>query len=284
MWGQAGAYDGIDDRSVIATVTGYRTGLATLPVITAGSGLNLTVKAGWAAIVDCGDLTSAVVGARSDQTVTALAGPATGTRADLIWCDVQPDAGTWSLSVINATAAAGRTGLALATLTVPANASLASQMTVAPGAPALERRLLGYNGKTETSTRTGNSWSAATTLVNVTAWAMPGHWYRVVFTALSPAMISGGPDMRFGIGFRPAGGSEASSVAQRHASVAMSTARPVATIFDWTFQYPPGSAPAQRQYDGRMWITGTGSYRTCYSSGISGFGDQLSLTVEDLGQ
>lgn len=280
-WGQAGAYDAIDDRSVISAVTGFRTGLVTLPVVTAGSGLNFTVKAGWAGIADCGDLTSAVVGSRSDQNVTALAGPATGSRTDYIWCDVQPDAGTWSLTVINATAAAGRSGLLIATLTVPANASLASQMTVAPAVPSLERRVLVAAFATETNTRTGNTWDTVGTPITAVATASPGRWYKVEFIATSPQIMSGGQNsLRAGIGYRAAGGADSSSVLQRSVTVSGVTNFPQQMVCQLMFRHPPASAAVSRNYDGRIWIVGSGSFRTC---AVTNQGDALSMTVEDMG-
>jgi hypothetical protein len=282
MWGQAGAYDGVDDRAVIAAVSGFRTGLVNLPVITAGTGLNLTVRAGWAGIADCGDGTSAVVGARTDQTVTALPGPATGSRTDYIWCDVQPDAGTWSLTVINATAAAGRSGLPVATLTVPANASLASQMSIAPVTPSLERRMLAFATATETNTRTGNSFATVgAPVITPTVTCLPGRWYRVRFSANSIASLSGGPDLRAAIGQRTPGQADAAATQVRGWTIAVpATNRPMGIEVTHTFLYPAASAPVQRQYDGRVWITGTGSLRTCYTSGIN---DGLQLSVEDMG-
>ena len=101
-WGQAGIYDAIDDRLVIAAVTRYRTGLTWPIEAAAGSGLNVIVRGGWVGVADCGDRTSAVVGSRVDTTITAIPGPATGSREDLIWVDTQPDAGTWVMRVITA--------------------------------------------------------------------------------------------------------------------------------------------------------------------------------------
>src|SRR5215467_15350155 len=94
MWGQAGAYDGIDDRAVIRAVTGGRVGMVAAATVTPATGLQMTVGAGWLAIVDCGDGTSAVIGSRTAQVVTGLAGPGSGTRVDYIWADVAPDSAT----------------------------------------------------------------------------------------------------------------------------------------------------------------------------------------------
>lgn len=280
-WGQAGAYDAIDDRSVIAALSGFRTGLVSPITVAVGTGLNMTVRGGWLAVAGCGDSTSAVVGSRTDQTVVGLPGPASGSRVDYIWCDVQPDSGTWSLSVINATAAAGRSGLALATLTVPANATAAAQFTIAAGDSTLERRVLAHAAASETNTRTGNTWETVGVIISATALAQPGRWYRVRFIATSPMTLTGANDMRMGIGFRPPGGPESASVLQRSLTIATPNLNhPMGASVDWVYRYPAGSAPASRQYDGRIWIVGSGSFRTC---AVTNQGDPLTLTVEDLG-
>ena len=281
MWGQAGAYNGIDDRAVIRAVTGGRTGLVSIPAVQAGSGLSLTLKGGWLGVADCGDGTSVVVGSRTDQSVPALAGPPTGTRTDYLWCDIQPDSATWSLSVINASAASGRTGLPVATLTVPANATQASQFTIAPGDPLLERRIIGYAQANETNNRTANSWTSAVDLVACTVMNWPGRWYRVKFNAASPSMVSGGPDMRISLGVVAAGSPPSSSVVQKTQAIPIiSNGRPVSSYCELVYQYPAGSAAASRTWSGRIWITGTGSYRTAL---ITDQGFPLVLTVEDMG-
>jgi hypothetical protein len=281
-WGQAGAYDAIDDRQVIAAVTGYRTGLANSITIVAGTGLQMTVKAGWSAVVDCADGTSSVASSRTDQVVTGLAGPASGSRTDLIWLDVSPDNATWSMSVINSPPAQGRTGIALATLTVPQGANLASQFTITPGAPLLERRLLFYQGRNDTRIEAGQTWGSADTI----AWStnllvLPGHWYRVCFSANSPLQQSGSLGGRIGVGAAPANGSEASTVLGRATTFYYATQG--ATIFaevDWVFQWPVASGVSQQLYRGRMWSIGTGTFRV---NADTSHGDGLLLTVEDLG-
>jgi hypothetical protein len=267
---------------VIAAVTGNRTGLTWPATIVAGSGLTLTVKAGWLGVVSCGDGTSAVVTSGTDQQVTGLAGPATGSRTDLIWCDVQPDSGTWTLAVINASAAAGRTGMPLATLTVPANATLSSQFTIAGADSLLERRLLCYVGATDAATRTGNSFvSVGAPIVTPVITFMPARWYRVHFSAVGASMQSGGPDLRSAIGQRAPGQSDTQAVPVRGGCLpVISAGRPQAADLEYVFRLAPTSAPVQRQYDGRIYITGTGSFKTC---GTVTYGDGLSLTVEDLG-
>jgi hypothetical protein len=279
-WGQAGAYNAIDDRFALATMTGYRTGLAIPVTVVAGSGLQLTVKAGWSAVVNCGDSTSAVVGSRVDETVTGTAGPATGSRTDLIWCDVSPDNATWTLSVITSPPAGGRTGLALATLTVPAGANLASQFTITPGDPLLERRIVASWFGSDTFGHTGNTWASVGYVAKATAWAMPGRWYRVRFTAASPAATAGALAHWIGVGWQAPGSPDTGATLGRAQAVAY-TALNVAqqASCDWTFQIPGNAAPVQRQYSGRMWINGSGTVVLSSNAGSP----VLELTVEDMG-
>jgi len=282
MWGQAGAYDAINDRAVIAAVTGYRTGLVGVLTALAGSGLSITVKGGWLGIAPCGDSTSAVVGSSTDQAVTALAGPASGSRTDLIWCDVQPDQGTWSLSVINASAAAGRTGIPLCTLTVPANATLASQMTIAPYGATLEQRLLASVATTDTATRTATSWATAGTVITAVATVQPSHYYRVrLSTDSMMALGAAAQAVRGGIGYRVAGGADSSSALQRSTCLQLAAINaPSWLTCELVFRHPPGSAAVARNFDGRFWVGG-GSFKVC---GRTDGGTALSLSVEDLGQ
>jgi hypothetical protein len=281
MWGQAGAYNGIDDRAVIRAVTGGRTGLCSIPTVQAGSGLNLTLKGGWLAVADCGDGTSLVVGSRTDQTVTGLAGPPTGTRTDYLWCDIQPDSATWTLSVINSTAASGRTGLPVATLTVPANATLASQFTIAPNVAGLEKRLLATVATNDTSTRTATAWSGATTLITAVATMLPGHYYRVRTRADAfMAVGSGGQAARAGIGYRAAGAADSTSALQRSTCIQFPDVnQPSGIECEYLFGYPVASAVVQRQFDGRWWV-GAGSYKV---SGRTDGGAAISMSIEDLG-
>jgi hypothetical protein len=181
-WGQAGVYDAIDDRAVIAAVTGGRTGLVGTISVAAGSGLNVVIDGGWLGVADCGDGTSGVVGTGQNTVVQANPGNPTGERIDLIWCDVEPDEGAWSLVVIPQAEAAGRPGIPVATIRVPANASLAAQMDIRPGDVTLDRRLLAVGEFTETNTRTGQTWDTVGTCAWCVATCLPGRWYRVRFT------------------------------------------------------------------------------------------------------
>src|SRR5580704_3202081 len=99
-WGQAANYDASDDRAVITAVTAGRVGLVRPVVVAAGAGLQVIIRGGWVGVASCDDLTSAVVGSREEHVVTAVPGPASGSREDVVWCDTNPDEGTWELSVI----------------------------------------------------------------------------------------------------------------------------------------------------------------------------------------
>ncbi len=130
MWGQAGIYNGVDDRAVITALIDNAIGGVVRPAgLSAGPGLNVNVGAGWSAVASCGDGTNAVIGSRQSHTVTETAGPPSGTRNDLLWADTYPDEGRWVLRVINEAQMPGRAGLPLGRIFVPAGANLASQMS-----------------------------------------------------------------------------------------------------------------------------------------------------------
>lgn len=130
MWGQAGIYNGVDDRAVItAVIDNAIGGIVRPPGLSAGSGLTLNVAGGWVAVASCGDGTNAVVRAAITHQVQVPAGAPGVTRRDLLWCDTYPDDGRWVLRVIREDEMPGRAGVPLARITVPPGANLASQMT-----------------------------------------------------------------------------------------------------------------------------------------------------------
>jgi hypothetical protein len=132
-WGQSGSYNAPDDRRVIsAFVAGRGPGVVNPVTLTAGSGLNVNVAAGWLAVVDCGDGTNGVVGTGSALVVPGSAGDAGAPRTDSLWCDISPTAGTFALVIIPQSAETGRLGIRLATITVPTGANLASAFTLTP--------------------------------------------------------------------------------------------------------------------------------------------------------
>jgi len=129
-WGQAGEYDGVDDRTVISALANNRTGLIKRCVLSAATtgGLDVQISA-FQAVVDCGDGTSAVVASHDPVTVTANAGPGSGTRTDVAWCDIDPDAATWTINIIDEPSTVGRLGQRLGGWTVPSGANLATAFT-----------------------------------------------------------------------------------------------------------------------------------------------------------
>jgi hypothetical protein len=285
-YGQAGIYDAIDDRAVIAAVTGYRTGMVGTVRAAAGAGLNITITGGWLGVADCGDRTSGVVGSVSDLSVQANPGPPTGTREDLIWCEVEPDEGTWHLEVIPASTSAGRAGLPVAAVTVPANATLAAQMTIRPADAMLERRMLYAAGTTDNRTVSSTSWAAVTTpapMISPELLILPGHWYRVRYWAGSPMKVTGTGTLegRIGIGQRPGGAPDSASVMVVAATIAfVGLNRPSHAVVDHVFRHPPEAAAVSRQYDGRIYngIGGTMRINNALAEGPG-----LLFTVEDLG-
>lgn len=139
QWGQAGIYNAVDDRMVIAAVTDSRIGVVRAANIHAGQGLDVMVDAGWLAIASCDDGTSAVVGARQTHTLTEVAGSSTGTRRDLVWADVDPDNGRWELRFVPQNQSRGRAGVPIGRVLVPAGANMASQFTFDRLVPTLGR-------------------------------------------------------------------------------------------------------------------------------------------------
>jgi hypothetical protein len=109
----------------------------------------------------------------------------------------------------------------------------------------------------------------------------PGRWYRVRFTASSPYMMTGGPDLRISLGVVAAGSPPSASVVQKTQAIPIiSAGRPVSSFCELVYQYPAASAAANRTWSGRIWLTGSGSYRTAM---INDQGFPLVLTVEDMG-
>src|SRR5215831_17079522 len=132
-WGQSGSYNAPDDRRVITALSAGRSaGVVNPVVLTAGSGLNVQVAAGWLAVVNCQDGTYGVIGTASALTVPGAAGDPGAPRTDSLWADCSPTAGTFSLVIIPQSAETGRLGMRLATITVPTNANLASAFTLTP--------------------------------------------------------------------------------------------------------------------------------------------------------
>lgn len=140
-WGQAGNYNAIDDRAVIAALYAsgrpdptYPGGVVIPCTLAAGSGLVVNIGA-WGAVVDCGDGTKAVLTSPA-STITENAGGGTA-RTDILWADISPDNATWSVSLITETAMVGRSGVYLGMITVPSGAGTAAAMTFRAAQPRL---------------------------------------------------------------------------------------------------------------------------------------------------
>lgn len=148
-WGQAGNYNAIDDRAVIAALyasgrpdPNYKGGVVIPCSLAAGSGLVINIGR-WGAVVDCGDGSKAVITSPATTTITENAGGASA-RTDILWADINPDNATWQVSLITETAMAGRSGVYLGMITVPAGANTAAAMTFRSAQP----RLLGLRKAT----------------------------------------------------------------------------------------------------------------------------------------
>jgi hypothetical protein len=284
IWGQAGIYDAIDDRLAIAAVTRYRTGLAWPAEPRAGTGLNVIVAGGWVGVTDCGDRTSAVVGSRTDMTVTANPGSGV-SREDLIWVDPQPDAGTWSMRVIPEAASGGLPGVMIGRITVPPDATLASQMDIRPVGASLERRLMMYAEWTPVNVLRGEvTWGDANIYTFATGPVPlePGQWYKATFTANSPMAVSGSLQGRIGIGARTQGQPPNASDLGRASVISyrqLANANTHAEV-EWVFRHPPNAARVLRVFDGRIWAAGTGTYYHCT---VGNQGPGLQITIEDIG-
>ena len=155
-WGQAGNYNAIDDRSVVAALySGGRStgGLVVPPTFTAQTGLTFAIGP-WLATADCGDGTRAVIGSRATQLIDETAGGGSA-RADVVWADINPDGATYTVSLITEAAMVGRAGVFLGLVLVPASASSASAMDLRPGSA----RVLGMRKATSPNlTITQGSW------------------------------------------------------------------------------------------------------------------------------
>lgn len=139
MWGQAGVYNAVDDRYAMAALCGDR-GVVRPARLTAGTGLTVNVAAGWLAVASCEDGTRAAIGSRQTHQMTLPAGPATGTTVLYLWCDTDPDAGTWTLRFVSQAETIGRAGVPLARVDMPAQANLASRAVFSHMVPTLGPR------------------------------------------------------------------------------------------------------------------------------------------------
>lgn len=296
-YGQPGNYDASDDRAVITAVTGGRIGLVRPVSVAAGTGLSIVIRGGWVGVASCQDLTSAVVGSRDELVVQANPGPGTGSRDDVIWCDTNPDEGTWQLSVMTRAQAVGRSGIPLASIVVPANANVAAQMNITPVDAAIDRRLLSYTtmGAPGGADYTATSWVGAVDrgVTSVPVWIEPGQWYRVAYHCSCVSLVGGvAPPLgtrlegNIGIGERNEGQAPALSQMRRTAIFGW----PYYTVpnilhHEYIFRHSIGSIGIWRVFDGRVWKhpQTPGSIRPGgYNASEVGPSTQW-LSVEDIG-
>jgi hypothetical protein len=293
-YGQPQTYDAVDDRSVIAVVTNGRLGLVRPVVCVPGSGLQVIVRANWAGVASCDDGTSAVVGSREDQVVQANPGQAGQPREDVLWCDTDPDEGTWELSVMTRAQAAGRAGIPLVWITTPANANLASQLTLRPVDASVERRLMAYQTRNDTTVRQSVSWgaSAGWELPSQEVTMEPGQWYRVRYLTSSAQLVAApsgfreNGELRMGIGYRQAGQLPALSVLAREAALNFSYVGGTTPGYqqaevEWVFRHSPTDQAFDRVFTGRMWSIVNGVQFRVNGSGLAG--SPQMITVEDIG-
>lgn len=127
-WGQRGRYTGWDDRVVITALSGRRTGIVAPVRLGAGPGLTVLLDPGWLAVAPCGDGTTAVI--TSPITLQIQAAPGgMEYREDEIRAEIiDPEAATWSVSVLPEGASAS--GLILGWVRVPPGAGVAAEMSL----------------------------------------------------------------------------------------------------------------------------------------------------------
>jgi hypothetical protein len=292
-WGQGANYDASDDRAVITAVTAGRIGLVRPVYVRAGSGLNLHIEGGWVGVASCDDLTSAVIGSREELVVQANPGPATGSRDDYVWADTNPDDGTFELRVITRAAAAGRSGIPLVSIAVPANVNTAAGMTLRSVDAAIERRLMSYTWQNNANvySSTGFQNSLGQNLDSAEVTMEPGQWYRVRYATGSAQLVSApnnfreNGECRIGIGYRAAGQGPLTAVLAREAAINFSYVGGVTPGYqqaqvEWVFRHAINDVRFNRVFSGRMWGLLNGvTYR------VNGplAGQQQMLTVEDIG-
>lgn len=218
----------------------------------------------------------------------ASPGPASGTRTDVLWCDVQPDEGTWSLRIIPEPQTAGQPGMPLARLAVPAGANLASQMTITADDSLLERRMLSIIVQRFTPGHYfwAESWSMAGDhgqgAESGAVWMVPGQYYRVRYTLAAVDAINRSLDHRVAVGHRVWGQPPSASIIGRQAVVThFDYRRPQAVDIEWVFRWPRTDPLVQWQFDARYWSDGPGEYQLYADT--APVTDPACLTVEDVG-
>ena len=293
-WGQAANYDAADDRAVITAVTAGRVGLVRPVVAAAGAGLAVIIRGGWVGVASCDDLTSGVVGSRDELVVQANPGSGTLPREDVVWCDTNPDEGTFQLSVMSRAQAAGRTGIPLVWITVPSNANLATAMNLRPVDASVERRLMSYSTRNDTAVRTSTNFGASVVweCLSSEVTMEPGQWYRVKYVTNSAQLVAAASnfrengELRIGVGYRAAGQGPGQSVLAREAAFNFSFVGGVTPGYqqaevEWVFRHSVTDSRFDRVFCGRVWSYNTGTQFRVNGSGLAG--SPQVLTVEDIG-
>ena len=291
-WGQAGNYDASDDRGVITAVTAGRLGLVRPVVVQAGAGLQVLIRGGWVGVASCDDLTSAVVGTRDDMVVQANPGPASGSRADVVWCATNPDDGTFELRVMPRDATAGLSGIPLVNITVPQGANLASQMNLVSVDASVERRVLSVTYMPSSAgfndySATGPGQAAGRGVESLPCRIETGQWYRVRYFCACPSTVgswTGGyqGEGRVGV-FQRTEGQAATLATLMRGGVFCWIRLGIPTIveIDYVFRHALDNAPVTRVFDGRLWTNGSATIRP---GGYTELGPYVqTLTVEDIG-
>jgi hypothetical protein len=293
-WGQAGNYDAADDRAVITALSAGRVGLVRPVTARAGTGLQIIITGGWVGVASCDDLTNAVIGTRDDLVVQANPGPPTSSRDDYVWADTNPDNGEFELRVITRAQAAGRSGIPLVEVTVPANANTAAAMTLRSVDAAIDRRLLAYNTRNDNAVRQAYHFGQAApwTCDTGPVWMEPGQWYRVRYMTNSAQLVSAASGLRengecrLGIGYRTAGQVADQAVLARESAVNFSYVGGTTPGYqqaevEWIFRHSITDTRFERIFSGRMWCIITGTQFRVNGSGL--FGSPQMISVEDLG-
>jgi hypothetical protein len=100
--------------------------------MTAGQGFGITVDAGWLAIADCGDGTVAVLTSPIGHAVFALPGDDDDERTDELWAEITDVESAQFRLGVHPSGEQARLGVLLGTITVPAGATEAADMTLTP--------------------------------------------------------------------------------------------------------------------------------------------------------
>lgn len=134
LWGQDAEYTAAQDRAAFTALAMGRAGVIRPAQLTPVPGTaDFTLAAGWLAAADAGDGTLMVLAGEYAGTVTAQPGGGE-PRDDVLWADVSPDAGRWNAALLAQADTAGRPGIELGRVHVPAGATVSDEMATMPRA------------------------------------------------------------------------------------------------------------------------------------------------------